>query len=444
MVAPAGIVATSWPKVRDTCHRLGWSFDLWQDGAGRLILARGEDGMYASDTIVFSIPRQVGKTYLIACVIFALCLLEPGLTVIWTAHRKTTAAETFAQFDGMAQRPKVAAHIRQVLRGKGDERILFKNRSRILFGARESGFGRGMTDVDILVWDEGQMLGTGTLEDMGATQNVAKNPLTFVMGTPPRPNDAGEFFSLMRSEALAGDSDTTLYIEMSADRGADLMDRAQWHKANPSFPKRTTERAMLRLRKKLADDDSWRREALGIWDEDSGGALAPARWAELADVDAERGTDVVFGVDVTQDRGAWVAVAWQRPDHDLHVMLANDGQSLPAFRVADYVKELQGRWNGQITGSSMVKDEMPHGFIPLTSADFTIACGGFADLMNAGTVRHGNQSALNHAVKAARWRSAGTGGERAFQLRDAPEVGPLAAAARALHVLTADIRPFVL
>jgi hypothetical protein len=51
---------------------------------------------------------------------------------------------------------------------------------------------------------------------------------------------------------------------------------------------------------------------------------------------------------------------------------------------------------------------------------------------------------LNHAVKAAKWRNAGTGAQRAFQLTDCPEVGPLAAAARALHVLTADIRPFVL
>jgi hypothetical protein len=68
--------------------------------------------LYAADTIVLSIPRQVGKTYLVACIIFALCLILPGLTVIWTAHRKTTAAETFAAFDGMAQRKTVVPHVR--------------------------------------------------------------------------------------------------------------------------------------------------------------------------------------------------------------------------------------------------------------------------------------------------------------------------------------------
>ena len=39
------------------------------------------------------------------------------------------------------------------------------------------------------------------------------------------------------------------------------------------------------------------------------------------------------------------------------------------------------------------------------------------------------------AVKAAAWRNAGTDGSRAFQLKDCPEVGPLAAMARALHTL---------
>jgi hypothetical protein len=317
VVAPNGIKSTSWPKVRDTCDRLGWGFDGWQDGAGRLILSKRADGMYAADTVVISIPRQVGKTYLIACIIFALCLLEPGLKVIWTAHRKTTAGETFRQFDGMAQRAKVAAHIRQVFRGKGDEAIWFKNGSHILFGARESGFGRGMTDVDVLVFDEGQILPESTLEDMGATQNVARNPLTFIMGTPPRPRDNGEFFTLMRQEALAGDSDGSLYIELSADRGADPMDRDQWRKANPSFPLRTSERAMLRLRKKLKNPDSWNREALGIWDEFSK-QFSPINgplWADGADVGpSDTAKPDALAVDMSHAREISVGACWLEED----------------------------------------------------------------------------------------------------------------------------------
>jgi hypothetical protein len=75
--------------------------------------------------------------------------------------------------------------------------------------------------------------------------------------------------------------------------------------------------------------------------------------------------------------------------------------------------------------------------VPLKAGEFTAGCGAIADRVTAGTVHHGNQHALNVAVKAARWRSAGTTGERAFQLKDFPEVGPLAAVVRALCGLTA-------
>ncbi|GAA2394298.1 hypothetical protein GCM10009855_37140 [Gordonia cholesterolivorans] len=298
--------------------RLGWGFDRWQDDVGRLTLAKLANGEYASDTIVLSIPRQVGKTYLVACIIFALCLIHPKLTVIWTAHRKTTAAETFRQFDGMAQKPKVAAHVQQVLRGKGDEKIVFNNGSRILFGARESGFGRGMTNVGILVLDEGQILPESTLEDMGATQNVAVNPLTFVMGTPPRPRDDGEFFSLLRQEAIDGESDGTLYVEFSADRGCDPMDRDQWRKANPSFPRRTSERALLRLRKKLKSDDSWNREALGIWDEASQAIVSPRRWAELVDAGPDQGV-APDSLGIAAHDGLFSVVACWADGDDRHV-----------------------------------------------------------------------------------------------------------------------------
>ena len=308
VVAPKGIVSTSWPRIRETCNRLGWDFDGWQDDAGRLVMAKRADGEYAADTIVISIPRQVGKTYLIGCIIFALCLQSPGLKVIWTAQVKDTALETFDQFLSMSERPKVKPHIAATPRGKGDEAILFANGSSIEFGARDSGFGRGRTDVDVIVFDEGQHLSNEALENMGAAQNVAQNPLCFVMGTPPRPRDKGEFFSLLRQEALDGDSDGTLYIEMSADRGCDPMDRDQWRKANPSFPFRTSERAMLRLRKKLRNEDSWRREALGVWDVVAKAIVSPTRWMGMVDVGPDVG-DTPSSLGVAAHDGQFSVVA---------------------------------------------------------------------------------------------------------------------------------------
>ncbi|NUR33217.1 MAG: terminase [Gemmatimonadaceae bacterium] len=403
--------------MRDTCHRLGWGFDGWQDGAGRLILAKRSDGTYAADTVMLSIPRQVGKTYLVACIIFALCLTEKNLTVIWTAHRKTTAAETFAQFEGMAQRPKVAAHIRQVLRGRGDEKIVFNNGSRILFGARESGFGRGFTGVDVLVCDEGQIMTEAVMEDMAATQNVAPNPLFFLMGTPPRPKDPAETFLLFRQEALDGESDATLYIETSADRGCDPLDRKQWRKANPSFPHRTTERAMLRLRKKLKSDDSWNREALGIYDEivKQFSPINGALWEDGVDVGPPDGTRPdALGVDMSHDREISVGACWVEEEsaHLEEVWAGIDEQAAVEWVAARAGKRLPVVIDSMSPAASMVPALKAKGVkVHSGSAgDMAKGCGLLVSDLEAFRLTHADQLSVNDAREGARKRPIGTAG----------------------------------
>lgn len=400
-----------------TCNRLGWGFDRWQSDAGRLIVAKDAEGMYAADTTCISIPRQVGKTYLIACIIFALCLLKPGLTVIWTAHRKTTARETFDQFDGMAKRPKVAAHVRQVLHGKGDEAIHFGNGSRILFGARESGFGRGFAGVDILVCDEGQILPESTLEDLGATQNTAPNPLFFVMGTPPRPKDEGEFFTLVRQEALDGESESTLYIETSADRGTDPMDPEQLRKANPSYPHRTTHRALLRLRKKLKNDDAWNREARGIWDESikQFSPINGAMWIDGIDVGPDDGIKPDgIGIDMSHGREISVGACWVEAESS-HVEEIWAG--LDEAAAVDWVAERAGRRipvviDGMSPAASMIPLLKARGVKVRagTSGDMARGCGLVASEVESRRLTHADQPAVNEAREGARKRAIGTAG----------------------------------
>ncbi len=417
VVAPVGIVASEWPAVRETCRRLGWGFDGWQDGAGMLSLGLRADGEYAADTTVFSIPRQVGKTYLIGCIIFALCLMKPGLRVIWTAQVKDTALETFTKFLELASSPRVKPHIARTPQGKGDEAIVFNNGSSIEFGARESGFGRGRTDVDVIVFDEGQHLSNNALENLGAAQNVATNPLCFVMGTPPRPQDKGEWFTLLRQEALDGESDGTLYIEFSADRGADPMDRDQWRKANPSFPHRTSERAMLRLRKKLKNPDSWNREALGIWDEITK-QFSPFNgplWREAPDVgpidttkpnglavDMSHGREISIGACWLEESSAHVEEVWAGPNQAAAVewVVARAGRRIPVII------------DGMSPASSMIPTLKARGVKVHagTAGDMAKACGLTVSDLNDGRLTHADQESVNDAREGARKRAIGTAG----------------------------------
>jgi hypothetical protein len=89
---------------------------------------------------------------------------------------------------------------------------VFRNGSKIMFGARSMGFGRGFDEIDVEVFDEAQILDSKALEDMVAATNQARHEhgaLLFFMGTPPRPTDPSEAFSLRRTEALAGEANPT-------------------------------------------------------------------------------------------------------------------------------------------------------------------------------------------------------------------------------------------
>ncbi|KKI20553.1 MULTISPECIES: DEAD/DEAH box helicase family protein [unclassified Leucobacter] len=295
LVLPSGIVSSGWPAVRDQCRKMGVVHDEWQAGLGRAILAKRADGLYAAGIggVIISICRQVGKTFTIGSIIFALCIIFPRLTVLWTAHRSRTSDETFESLQGFARKRKIAPYMAQIRLSNGQQVIKFKNGSRIMFGARENGFGLGFAGVDIVVFDEVQRLGSKALDDIVPATSAAKNPLILMMGTPPRPTDDGEAFRTRRNEALeikklraAGkpaESDM-LYVEAGADPDADLDDWAQVAKANPSFPHRVPKQSILRVRKNLANDDSFRREGLGIWDDDRESARGiPAKlWTDSA------------------------------------------------------------------------------------------------------------------------------------------------------------------
>jgi hypothetical protein len=417
-VQPDGIVSTGWPAVRDTCGRIDIKFDPWQDGAGRLILAKRKDGLYAADTVVISIPRQVGKTFLIGSIIFALCIINPGLTVIWTAHRFKTARETFISMKASALRKVMGAHIdpEQIYSGAGNESINFRNGSRVIFGARERGGGRGFSEVDVLVFDEAQILSTNAMDDMVPTTNQAKNPLILLTGTPPRPIDPGEVFTLLRDAALSGESSDTLYIELSAERSASPTDREQWRMANPSYPHRTSERAILRMKKNLSDQ-SFLREGLGIWDETSSGVvITDEMWARVCDPLSRRvGDDLVLGVAVEEQEETGVktgaiVVACTNPLGRTHLELveSREGTAWIVPRLDQLREQRRPRAlviDSQGPAGALLPDlQRGWGRLVLTpTTTMRRACGSLLEAVKDRKVAHtGQQPTLSKAVAAGK------------------------------------------
>lgn len=438
MVLPHGIVSSGFPSAEQTCNRVGIGFDPWQRDLNRAILAKDADGLYAADTVLMSICRQAGKTYDVGALVFADSIKVPDTTTVWTAHRFPVSRESFMALRALASTREMLPFVdpNEITSAAGNECIPFRNGSRILFKARERGAIRGFTKVRRIILDEGQILTESAMSDMAPTQNHAENPQLIIMGTPPKPTDPSEVFLGLRQEALDGTSEGLLYVEFSADPDSDLDDRAAWAKANPSYPNRTSDRAILRLRKLLSDDD-FRREALGIFDDVNpiSQAINLQQWRALGDVDTSRRPEpVALGVEVSRDR-QWsrIALAGVRPDGHHHVQLVRSDKG--TGWVATAVAELAAKWSPVATvvdpgsaAGSLVPALSEAGVEPmlLASRDVAAACGSFADAVAEGTVHHPEDRVLEVAVAAAGQRF--TAGAWIFDAADrSTDISPLRA-----------------
>lgn len=432
LVTPDSAVTTGWPKVRDTCNNLGWMFDEWQDDLGRLILAKTAAGLFAAAMVVMSLPRQVGKTYLVGCIAFALCLIQPGTTVIWTAHRSRTANETFRAMKAKAKLPAMAAFIDQkhgIRNANGEQAIEFLNGSRILFGAREAGFGVGFADVGMLVLDEIQRASVKAMDDLLPTTNAAANPLVICMGTPPRPTDDGEVFTMLRTEATEGDSDDVLYVELGASRRFDLSDMdefwTQLRRVNPAFPHRVGERAILRNKKGLTDDSVF-REVFGLWDEITKqfSPVNGALWESGIDVGPADGTRPNgLAVDASHDRQISVGACWLEDDsaHVEEVWAGVDEAAAVEWIVKRAGRRIPVLIDSMSPAASMIPTLKARGVKVRagTSGDMAKACGLFASELEADRLTHADQEAVNDARDGARKRAIGTAGGWGYDRSDA-------------------------
>lgn len=428
VVIPQGIVTTAWPRVVAKCAEMGVLFDPWQHGIGSVALGKRKSGKYAATVggVVMSIPRQVGKTFLVGMIIIALCVIFPGFTALWTAHRTRTASMTFASMQAMVKKKKIWPHIAAIRTSNGEQEIRFRNGSIIMFGAREQGFGRGFDKVDAEIFDEAQILSEKALEDMVPAANQSTQEagaLLFFMGTPPRPSDPGEEFANRRSKALSGKSKDLVYVEFSADPDASPDDREQWSKANPSFPHRTPVESLERMRENLTDDDSFKREALGIWDaEDSSRVIDEESWQRVADPASMAIDRLSIAVDVAPDRTvAAVALAGLRADGTWHVELDDHrrGTDWVAHWVKDraaknrlhsvVVDELSGLVETRRERHYLIGTDVEVTLAASEGRDMAIASAKFYDAVLGASLRHTDQPQVNVALSVARKRPLGAG-----------------------------------
>lgn len=448
-IYPDGIVASEFPALQKKALRYGVTFDSWQSELGMYILGKRSNGKFAAGVsgVVMSLPRQVGKTYTIGMIVVFLCLMHEKTIAVWTAHHSRTSDETFRDMKELIENNRgIARFVKEIRKANGQQAIEFTNESRILFGSRERGF-RGLHEVSVIVFDEAQILTNRALDNALPTLNTASNPLAFYMGTPPRPCDPGEVFRDKRTALLKGSDRDGIYLEFSADRNCNLDDREEWAKANPSYPSRTSELAILRLRRQFSED-SFRREALGVWDELAlaTSAISDKQWQAATISNRIEGGVKAYGVEIPPSRDRLTLSACMKySDGYAHIEFL---ESHPLTEGTDWLIDFLAERKRNMLGvgidagsaTGILLQDFADAHIPtisLTMRDVGQACGRFMDMLAAGKLTHlpdEDQPALAAAIKGASTRPLGKSGLFAWgKLGDDVDTTPLVSCTMALH-----------
>lgn len=463
LVLPSGIVKTEGYTVIDVARGLGIEFDEWQKDLILAILGKRETGKFAaaSSGVCLSLPRQVGKTFTIGSMIVILCALHPNTLVIWTAHRMRTAADTFKDMKALCAAGGVLEPlVAKISNATGREGIEFSNGSEIRFGAREQGFGRGFHHVSFTVFDEAQILTENALGDIVPTMNTAENGLVLYMGTPPEPNNPAEVFTNRRDQALDSlkpieerkeewaNIDPPLWVEFAADKTLTPSDPVAWAEANPSFPKRTDAAAMRRMLSSLSAD-TFRREALGIWDDKpvSLNAINLDDWTTGTRETAPTGEDLItVALDMSADHSELTLAACWKQGNTAHVELVSSRSTLQDGS-AWAVEWIARRWQRLAVvvlarnspAMSLYQDlRAKHLSVLLMNAqDMARACGRFTDKISDHTLTHlsrDDQPALWDAVENVQRKPFGQFGQFVWDFKNSDvDISPLIACTLALE-----------
>lgn len=426
--------------------RAGLHLMPWQQLVLRDALGEKPNGKWSAFEVGLVVPRQQGKgSVLEALEIAALFLADPDdppPLILHSAHEFKTSAEHFRRVRDLVEGTEILRRQVRIIRtASGAESIELHSGARLRFVTRSGGSGRGFS-ADLVVIDEAYNL---TAESMAAIlPTLAARPNPQVWYTSSAGMVASDQLARIRARGGGGGDPSLAYFEWSAEDGSDLDDREAWAQANPSMGYRVPE-SFIETERAALPDEQFGRERLGLW-APTGDAegLDLARWLSLADSVAEPTSAPAFAVSTAPDR-SWCAVtmAWRRPDGSAHVMLAQTGVDRVDYRqttswVRDRVAELRRRWGGRV-----LVDQASRGLVDdateVSQADLAKAEAALDDAVTAGTVRHGNQPALNTAVRGARWRRSGD--TRLLDRKGSLEISPVVAAALAVHGLGEDAPP---
>ena len=408
------------PQVARVAERLGQILMPWQ----RLVADVGmeinpETGLPAYREIIIEVPRQSGKTTLMLALECHRALLWGSpQRIAYTAQTGWDARKKLIEDQApLLQSSELAPAVERVLRGVGNEAIIFKGGSRIDVLASSESAGHGRT-LDLGVIDE-------AFADLDFRREQAILP---AMATRPSGqlivvSTAGTDSSVLlrrkvdagRAAVADGATSGIAYFEWSAPDDADPDDPATWWACMPALGivhangSGITEETVRHARMTMTDDE-FRRAFLNQWTGADERVIPAAAWAAVCAFNVVPSGNLTFGLDCTHERDG-ASIVSVDDDRRCELVDHREGVSWVVSRSVELYEKWKVPFVVDVGGPAGVfiaeLERAGVKVVSMTGRDVAYACAAVFDAVADRTIKVRTHPALDLAVDGARRRSLG-------------------------------------
>ena len=421
------------PAIAAVAERLGQPLMPWQ----RLVAEVGgeldpDTGLPAYREVIVTVPRQNGKTTLVLSweVQRALGWGKPQ-RIVYSAQTGNDARKKLIEDQVPILEPrKKALGISSILRGMGNEAVVWRNGSRLVLLASSEDSGHGKT-VDFAVKDE-----LFADFDNRRDQSLVPAMSTKADAQVLTASTAGTDASVALNQAVArgrqsvneGLRSGVAYFEWSADPEDDPDDPSVWWGCMPALGFTITEDVVRHARLTLPDGE-FRRAFLNISTKSEDRVIPASMWDAVCAPDVAPTGRLAFGVDVNPERTAAAIVAVSEAG-EVEVIEHRDGLAWLPERVSELEERHHPTWAVDGAKSAPIAALVPDlrtrvRTIQLVT-DLTAATGAFFDAAADRKIRVRRHPALDDAVAGAQRRQIGDGW--VWARRGDVDISPLVAA----------------
>jgi hypothetical protein len=293
-------------RVENMAFELGRPLMWWQRIVADVALeVDSETGRLAFRDVVVSVMRQMGKTHLIFAGYCARCLLWGG-----------TQRVVYTMQDGHNARKKVKEEHLPLLKSSpiwqlvdrpylsdGNTNILFRNGSRVSVVSNAESSGEGMSEIDMLIFDEAHA-------DSDDRRERALSPTTATrreaqIWTPSTPGDLKSVFFRRKVDegrvaVNAGKNTGICYFEFAVADDEDPYDKEVLRRRMPAYGVLVHDEYVDAEQRK--PEPLYRRNVGGQWVANADG-LFPVEWWLAVNVPGlDTNAEPVYAIDALEDR----------------------------------------------------------------------------------------------------------------------------------------------